>query len=209
MDHISLSLHVHADLNSRLHGAFSHLRPGFWHNSTSLHTNRHLVLLWTIRCRWHTRADWWRQRWLLQGTSKLSLRHLSLYSTTVHWGERLGFKMTWSTHVVVLDRWCVWCVQIRTFSPCAADGDCNWVETTTPLQNGRWYATNQRLPDGSQVVVGGRSTSTLEYVPANGAPLFLDLISNVRRRREAAAAHPPLQSPLVLVLRFLVLVLLH
>ncbi len=100
-------------------------------------------------------------------------------------------------------------MQIRTFSPCAADGDCNWVETTTPLQNGRWYATNQRLPDGSQVVVGGRSTSTLEYVPANGAPLFLDLISNVRRRREAAAAHPPLQSPLVLVLRFLVLVLLH
>ncbi|CAK9877898.1 unnamed protein product [Sphagnum jensenii] len=68
--------------------------------------------------------------------------------------------------------------KIRTFSPCAADGDCDWVETTTPLQNGRWYATNQRLPDGTQIVVGGRSTSTLEYVPANGAPVFLDLISN-------------------------------
>lgn len=58
--------------------------------------------------------------------------------------------------------------KIRDFAPCADNGDCNWVETTTNLQAGRWYASNQRLPDGTQIVVGGRATNTVEYVPANG-----------------------------------------
>jgi hypothetical protein len=68
--------------------------------------------------------------------------------------------------------------KIRTFTPCAADGDCNWVETDTPLQNGRWYATNQRLPDGSQAVIGGRSYDTVEYVPSSGAPVYIPLLAN-------------------------------
>lgn len=70
-------------------------------------------------------------------------------------------------------------MQIRKFAPCS-DGGCNWVEQDTQLQNGRWYASNQILPDGSQIVVGGRSTQTIEYVPANGrGTFFLDLLAKV------------------------------
>jgi hypothetical protein len=70
-------------------------------------------------------------------------------------------------------------VQIRTFAPCG-DGGCDWVETDTQLQNGRWYASNQILPDGSQIVVGGRSVQTVEYVPANGrGAIYLDLLAKV------------------------------
>jgi len=69
--------------------------------------------------------------------------------------------------------------QIRTFAPCPGDGNCNWVETGTPLQNGRWYATNQRMPDGSQAIFGGRSCDTVEYVPSKGAPVYIPLIANV------------------------------
>jgi hypothetical protein len=58
--------------------------------------------------------------------------------------------------------------KIRTFSPCSSSGSCNWVETKTPLQLGRWYATNQQLPDGTEIVVGGRSAFTVEFVPAKG-----------------------------------------
>lgn len=79
--------------------------------------------------------------------------------------------------------------QIRTFSPCGDGGLCDWVETGTALQAGRWYASNQQLPDGTEIVVGGRATFTVEYVPANGrgqsnlallsavskVPSFLDL----------------------------------
>jgi hypothetical protein len=70
--------------------------------------------------------------------------------------------------------------QIRTFAPCPGDGNCNWVETGTPLQNGRWYATNQRMPDGSQAIFGGRSCDTVEYVPSKGAPVYIPLIANVK-----------------------------
>jgi len=58
--------------------------------------------------------------------------------------------------------------KIRTYSPCPSSGTCNWVETTTPLQLGRWYASNQQLPDGTEIVVGGRGAFTVEFVPANG-----------------------------------------
>ncbi|KAG0627529.1 hypothetical protein M758_2G208700 [Ceratodon purpureus] len=58
--------------------------------------------------------------------------------------------------------------KIRNFSPCGDNGGCDWDETNTPLQAGRWYASNQQLPDGTQAVVGGRNAFTIEYVPANG-----------------------------------------
>ncbi len=57
----------------------------------------------------------------------------------------------------------------REFSPCPANGTCDWVELTTPvLQAGRWYATNHLLPDGTQIIIGGRSVFTFEYIPPNG-----------------------------------------
>ncbi|KAI5074091.1 hypothetical protein GOP47_0010052 [Adiantum capillus-veneris] len=57
--------------------------------------------------------------------------------------------------------------KIRRFWPCAPDGNCDWVESTKEsLKMGRWYASNQLLPDGyTQIVVGGRNVFTYEYIP--------------------------------------------
>ncbi|XP_010553274.1 PREDICTED: aldehyde oxidase GLOX [Tarenaya hassleriana] len=65
--------------------------------------------------------------------------------------------------------------KIRRFDPCEPTGSCDWVELSdTELVAGRWYATNQILPDGSVIIVGGRGTSTVEYYPPrkNGAVPF-------------------------------------
>ncbi|KAJ7525143.1 hypothetical protein O6H91_17G038300 [Diphasiastrum complanatum] len=60
--------------------------------------------------------------------------------------------------------------KVRYFTPCASKGTCDWVEATDQtLQQGRWYATNQLLPDGTrQIIVGGRNVFTTEFIPANG-----------------------------------------
>lgn len=59
--------------------------------------------------------------------------------------------------------------KVRRFTPCPSDGTCDWVESTSEfLQDGRWYATNQLLPDERQIVIGGRSVYTYEFIPANG-----------------------------------------
>lgn len=69
--------------------------------------------------------------------------------------------------------------KIRTFVPCDASGTCDWVEsTTTELQSGRWYSTNQLLPDGRQIIIGGRSAYNLEYIPANAnGPLYFPFLN--------------------------------
>lgn len=60
-------------------------------------------------------------------------------------------------------------MKVRRFTPCPSNGTCDWVESSTDfLQDGRWYATNQLLPDGRQIVVGGRSVFTYELIPAYG-----------------------------------------
>lgn len=56
--------------------------------------------------------------------------------------------------------------RIRTFSPCAPDLPCDWRELQSPLLAvGRWYATNQILPDGSVIIVGGRAAPSVEFYP--------------------------------------------
>ncbi|KAF5726798.1 galactose oxidase [Tripterygium wilfordii] len=55
---------------------------------------------------------------------------------------------------------------IRTFTPCD-DDTCDWVETTDRLWDRRWYASNQILPDGRIIVVGGRIAFSYEFYPKN------------------------------------------
>lgn len=56
--------------------------------------------------------------------------------------------------------------KIRRFSPCAPSGFCNWEELSdVALSDSRWYASNQILPDGSVIVVGGRTANTVEFFP--------------------------------------------
>lgn len=69
--------------------------------------------------------------------------------------------------------------KVRSFTPCPDDQSCDWVEETdVSLQDGRWYATNQLLPDGRQIVIGGRSVFTLEFIPAQGTQkVFLPFLN--------------------------------
>lgn len=58
--------------------------------------------------------------------------------------------------------------KIRKFVPCPSDGTCDWEELKdVQLAAGRWYATNQLLPDGRVIVIGGRGQFTAEFVPAS------------------------------------------
>ncbi|OWM81778.1 aldehyde oxidase GLOX [Punica granatum] len=56
--------------------------------------------------------------------------------------------------------------KFRRFEPCGPAGSCDWDELDdVELSNGRWYATNQILPDGSVIIVGGRGANTVEFFP--------------------------------------------
>ncbi|KAJ9166014.1 hypothetical protein P3X46_020815 [Hevea brasiliensis] len=62
--------------------------------------------------------------------------------------------------------------RIRVFTPCS---DCDWVEVGDGLIARRWYATNHILPDGSQIIIGGRKQFNYEFYPKNGAPNLYNL----------------------------------
>ncbi|KAJ8764859.1 hypothetical protein K2173_010324 [Erythroxylum novogranatense] len=51
---------------------------------------------------------------------------------------------------------------VRTFKPCAG---CDWLEDQNGLITPRWYASNQVLPDGRIIVVGGRYQFNYEFIP--------------------------------------------
>lgn len=57
--------------------------------------------------------------------------------------------------------------KIRKFKPCESSDFCDWEELEdVQLSDGRWYATNQILPDGTIIIIGGRAASTVEFYPA-------------------------------------------
>ncbi|KAK7258750.1 hypothetical protein RIF29_24335 [Crotalaria pallida] len=53
---------------------------------------------------------------------------------------------------------------IRMFTP-SWDETCDWIEFPGYLSQRRWYATNQILPDGRVIVVGGRRQFNYEFYP--------------------------------------------
>ncbi|OIW02126.1 hypothetical protein TanjilG_26666 [Lupinus angustifolius] len=56
--------------------------------------------------------------------------------------------------------------KLRTFTPCPEHNLCDWIELQEQnLTTARWYASNQILPDGRIIVVGGRSAFSYEFVP--------------------------------------------
>ncbi|KAM4122119.1 hypothetical protein ACB094_01G058000 [Castanea mollissima] len=52
--------------------------------------------------------------------------------------------------------------RVRIFKPCAT---CDWQEVSNGLAARRWYATNHILPDGRQIIIGGRKQFNYEYYP--------------------------------------------
>ncbi|PIN07430.1 Galactose oxidase [Handroanthus impetiginosus] len=57
---------------------------------------------------------------------------------------------------------------IRTLAPCSGD-ICDWVEYPRLLSERRWYASNQILPDGRVIIVGGRAQFNYEFYPRNSS----------------------------------------
>ncbi|KAK3011257.1 hypothetical protein RJ639_010608 [Escallonia herrerae] len=53
---------------------------------------------------------------------------------------------------------------VRTLAPCN-DGSCDWMEFPRYLTRRRWYATNQILPDGRVIIIGGRREFNFEFYP--------------------------------------------
>ncbi|KAK4782387.1 hypothetical protein SAY86_016489 [Trapa natans] len=56
---------------------------------------------------------------------------------------------------------------VRIFKPCRSD--CDWEEVDGGLSVRRWYSTNHLLPDGRQIIVGGRRQFTYEFYPKAAA----------------------------------------
>ncbi|KAL6845404.1 hypothetical protein ACP4OV_024899 [Aristida adscensionis] len=54
---------------------------------------------------------------------------------------------------------------VRHLSPC---DNCDWREFPDSLADGRWYGTQQALPDGRSLVLGGRRAFSYELVPPEG-----------------------------------------
>ncbi|KAI3443057.1 uncharacterized protein J3R85_000419 [Psidium guajava] len=75
--------------------------------------------------------------------------------------------------------------KIRRFVPCGPGGHCDWVELDhAELSEGRWYGTNQILPDGSVIVVGGRAANTVEYYPPReGGAVFFPFLADAGDRQ--------------------------
>ncbi|XP_010554972.1 PREDICTED: aldehyde oxidase GLOX [Tarenaya hassleriana] len=64
---------------------------------------------------------------------------------------------------------------VRRFDPCFPNDVvlCDWAENSTYLSSRRWYSTNQILPDGRIIIVGGRRAFTYEFYPKNlDKPIF-------------------------------------
>ncbi|KAK1321791.1 hypothetical protein QJS10_CPA03g01757 [Acorus calamus] len=75
--------------------------------------------------------------------------------------------------------------KIRSFKPCPPNKQCDWTELTdVELGEGRWYATNQVLPDGSVIIIGGREARSVEfYPPKTGYPRSLPFLTEVEDRQ--------------------------
>eukprot|EP00258_Populus_trichocarpa_P020478 XP_006389311.2 aldehyde oxidase GLOX [Populus trichocarpa] len=52
----------------------------------------------------------------------------------------------------------------RMYTSCP-DDICDWVEYPNYLSRRRWYATNQILPDGRIIIIGGRREFSYEFFP--------------------------------------------
>lgn len=56
--------------------------------------------------------------------------------------------------------------RVRIFNPCHTGSlECDWEEVEDGLSARRWYASNQLLPDGRQIIIGGRRQFSYEFYP--------------------------------------------
>ncbi|KAF3431406.1 hypothetical protein FNV43_RR26137 [Rhamnella rubrinervis] len=73
--------------------------------------------------------------------------------------------------------------KVRLFNPHDDHNNSDWAELGSKLWDRRWYSTNQVLPDGRVIVVGGRLAFSYEFFPkktANGTFSKLYYLSFLR-----------------------------
>ncbi|KAL8230800.1 hypothetical protein R6Q57_000578 [Mikania cordata] len=56
--------------------------------------------------------------------------------------------------------------RVRVYKSC---GTCDWKEIPNGLTQQRWYASNHLLPDGRQIIIGGRQAFNYEFYPKMSA----------------------------------------
>ncbi|XP_048433515.1 aldehyde oxidase GLOX1-like [Pyrus x bretschneideri] len=56
--------------------------------------------------------------------------------------------------------------KVRIYQPCTG---CDWKEYDNGLAARRWYATNHILPDGRQIIIGGRRQFNYEFYPKSAS----------------------------------------
>ncbi|CAL8995607.1 unnamed protein product [Prunus brigantina] len=56
--------------------------------------------------------------------------------------------------------------RVRIFEPCTG---CDWKEIENGLAARRWYATDHILPDGRQIIIGGRRQFNYEFYPKSAS----------------------------------------
>ncbi|KAG8377888.1 hypothetical protein BUALT_Bualt08G0080400 [Buddleja alternifolia] len=71
---------------------------------------------------------------------------------------------------------------VRMFTPCN-DNSCDWREIKTGLKQRRWYATNHILPDGRQIIIGGRQQFNYEFYPSAGKSYDLPFLAQTNDPR--------------------------
>ncbi|XP_050383294.1 aldehyde oxidase GLOX [Argentina anserina] len=80
---------------------------------------------------------------------------------------------------------------LRTFSPCN-DESCDWNEEPNYLLTRRWYATNQILPDGRVIIVGGRRQFNYEFYPrgSSSSTIWLELMRQTQDHGDENNLYP-------------------
>ncbi|TMW95162.1 hypothetical protein EJD97_009305 [Solanum chilense] len=61
---------------------------------------------------------------------------------------------------------------VRVFKPCSnstTNSTCDWEEIQGGLIQRRWYSTNHILPDGRQIIIGGRRAFNYEFYPKSAS----------------------------------------
>ncbi|XP_041996185.1 aldehyde oxidase GLOX-like [Salvia splendens] len=69
---------------------------------------------------------------------------------------------------------------VRTIAACRGESSCDWAEFPHALSERRWYASNQILPDGRIIIVGGRAQYNYEFYPGDSRSIKLDFLRQTK-----------------------------
>ncbi|XP_006342231.1 galactose oxidase-like [Solanum tuberosum] len=84
---------------------------------------------------------------------------------------------------------------IRVYKPCITGkrSNCDWQEMGNGLIQSRWYSTNHILPDGRQIIIGGRDAFNYEFhpkIPSTNNVFSLPFLQQTNDPREENNLYP-------------------